>query len=269
MALHPVRMSSLHETIATLARDGDDYRIDAPELWAQGRTLFGGMTAVLSHGALVQAFGDLGPLRSAQFSFVGPASGQLRFRPELLRRGRSSAVVGVDCWNEEGLAARSTFFFGAARESAVTHDYMTRMEVPPPDACEPFHRTSKPLTGFLARFETRLAAGHRILQPGNKPEFAVWARLRDGDGADPISALLAFTDCLPCAAWVDFPKPAPVSTMSWGVDFRQPLPATGGWHLIWSSSEAAEEGYSLQDMRVYNEAGEPLIASRQVVAIFA
>ncbi|HEX7856477.1 MAG TPA: thioesterase family protein [Sphingobium sp.] len=262
-------MSSLHETIAMLAQDGEDYRIEAPELWAQGRTLFGGMTAALSHGAIGRAYGDLGPLRSAQFSFIGPASGQLRFRPELLRRGRSSAVVGVDCWNEEGLAARSTFFFGAARESAVTHDYMKRLDVPPPEECEPFTRTSKPLTGFLARFETRLAAGSRILQPGNKPEFAVWARLRDGEGGDPVTALLAFADCLPCAAWVDFPKPAPVSTMSWTVDFHHPLPPSRGWHLIWSSSEAAAEGYSLQDMRVYNAAGEPLIAARQAVAIFA
>ena len=59
-----------------------------------------------------------------------------------------------------------------------------------------------------------------------------------------ITALLAFTDCLPCAAWVDFPKPAPVSTMSWTVDFKHPLPPVGGWHLIWSSSEAAGEGAS-------------------------
>lgn len=262
-------MSSLHETIATLAQDGDDYRIEAPELWAQGRTLFGGMTAALAHGALTRAFGDLGPLRSAQFSFIGPASGALRFRPEMLRRGKSSTVVGVDCHNEDGLAARSTFFFGAPRESAVAHDYMPRLDVPPPDACEPFARGSKPPTGFIARYERRIAAGSRILNPGNKPEFAVWARLADGEGGDPLAALLAATDCLPCAAWVDFPKPAPVSTMSWTVDFLQPLATSTGWTLIHSVSEAAADGYSLQDMRVYNVAGEPLLASRQVVAIFA
>lgn len=262
-------MLSLHETIATLAEDGGDYRIDAPEAWGQGRTLFGGMTAALAYGALSRAFGDRGPLRSAQFSFIGPASGALRFRPEMLRQGRSSSVIGVDCRNEEGLAARSTFFFGMPRESAVAHDYLRRFDVPPPDACDPFFKTAKALPGFLSRFETRLAAGHRILQPGSKPEFAVWARLRDGEGGDPVAALLAFADCLPCAAWVDFPRPAPVSTMSWTVDFRQPLAETGGWHLIWSSSEAAADGYCLQDMRVFNAAGEPLLAARQVVAIFA
>ncbi|MFT3966484.1 MAG: thioesterase family protein [Sphingobium sp.] len=261
-------MTSLHDTIDLLARDGEDFLIDAPEEWAQGRTLFGGMTAALSLGAITRALGDLGPLRSAQFSFIGPASGALRFRPELLRRGRASAVVGVDCRNEEGLAARSTFFFGTARDSLVSHDYMRRLDVPPPERCEAFSRSSKALTGFLGRYEMRLAAGSRVLQPGNKPEFAVWARLRDGEGGDPVAALLAFADCLPAAAWVDFPRPGPISTMSWTADLRQPLALTGGWHLIWSSSEVARDGYSLQDMRVFSAEGEPLLAARQVVALF-
>lgn len=261
-------MSSLSEIVARLAPDGDSFTLDAPEDWAQGRTLFGGMTAALSHGALRRALGDLGPLRSAQFSFIGPAAGHLSFRPEILRRGRSSAVVGVDCRSTEGLAARGTFFFGAARDSVVTHDYSPRPAVPAPEDCPPFSKGSKPPAGFLARFETRLAEGARILTPGERPEFAVWVRLRDGDGDDPITALLAITDSLPCAAWVAFPQPAPVSTMSWSVDFHHPLPASGGWHLVRSTSEAAADGYSLQDMRVYNAAGEPLISARQVVAIF-
>jgi acyl-CoA thioesterase len=177
-------------------------------------------------------------------------------------------VVGVDCRNEDGLAARLTFFFGAARDSAVTHDFVHRLAVPAPDDCPPFSKSSKPPAGFLARFETRLAEGSRILEPGAKPEFAVWVRLRDGDGDDPATALLAIADSLPCAAWVAFPKPAPVSTMSWAVDFHHPLPPSGGWHLVSSSSEAAAEGYSLQANRIFNAAGEPLITARQVVAIF-
>ncbi|CAN5310329.1 thioesterase family protein [soil metagenome] len=261
-------MPSLGETLSTLVAEGDDFCIEAPEDWAQGRTLFGGMTAALSYTALTRALGDLGPLRSAQFTFVGPASGRLNFRSTLLRRGRSSAIVGVDCSNGEGPAARSTFVFGGARESEIVHDFTPVMHVPTPDECEPFHKTGKPPTGFHANFEFRLAAGSRLFTQASKPEFAVWVRLREPDAVDPVAALLALADALPCAAMTAFSKPAAISTITWSTDFHAPLNIGSGWHLIWSSSESAADGYSLQDMRIYDAQLKPMLSSRQVVAVF-
>ncbi len=261
-------MSSLRQTIDSLIQEGDDYVIDAPEQWAQGRTLYGGMTAALSYGALKRAHGDLGLLRSAQFSFVGPAAGRLRLRSNVLRRGRASATVCVDCYSKDGLAARSMFTFGGARESQVIHTFMPTFEAPPPEQCEPFHKTSKPLPGFLGQFEFRLAVGARLFEPEKPPEFGIWTRFRDDDEGDGVAALLALADAIPCAAMANFPKPAAVSTMSWSLDLVQPLAANQGWRLIWSSSVRAADGYSLQNMRVYSQAGELLADARQVVAIF-
>jgi acyl-CoA thioesterase len=261
-------MSSLRQTVESLVQERDDFVIEAPDQWAQGRTLYGGMTAALSYSAIKRALGDLGLLRSAQFTFVGPASGRLRLRSNLLRRGRFSAIVNADCWNEEGMAARSIFVFGDARESQVAHDFTPKVDVPPPESCEPFHKTTKPLKGFLSKFEFRLASGARLFEPNERPEFAIWARFRDIDGCDPVTALLALADALPCAAMVSFPKPAAVSTMTWSVDLHQPLVGSDGWHLLWSVSESTAEGYSLQDMRVYDQDGAPLASGRQVVAIF-
>jgi acyl-CoA thioesterase len=261
-------MSSLGETLSTLEPVGDGFVIDAPEEWAQGRTLFGGMTAALSYVSTIRAHGDLGPLRSAQFAFIGPASGRLRFTSQLLRRGRSAAFVAADCWNEESIAARSTFVFGGSRESEIAHDRTRRMDVPPPEDCEPFHRTNKPLMGFLAQFEFRLASGARLFEREKPPEFAVWVRYRDGGGNDPVAALLAMADALPGAAMSNFSRPAAISTVTWAVDLHRSPESSDGWHLIWSSSESAADGYSLQDMKVYDAAGHPLVSSRQVVALF-
>lgn len=262
-------MSSLQQTLSSLVRDGDDYLFEAPEDWAQGRTLYGGISAALLYTAVRGAHDDLGPLRSAQFAFVGPATGSLRFTSSVLRRGRSSAVVSAESVSEAGIASRALFVFGGARDSTVRHDHIVRMDVPPPDRCEPFHKSAKPLPGFLGRFEMRLGAGARLFEPEKQPEFAVWTRLRDGDGDDPVAALLAYGDALPCAAMANFAKPAPVSTMTWSIDFHLPAADHAGWHLVYSSSESAEDGYSLQNMRVFSEAGEPLASARQVVAIFA
>jgi hypothetical protein len=38
--------------------------------------------------------------------------------------------------------------------------------------------------------------------------------------------------------------------------------------LLWASSEQAGEGYSMQAMTLWDDAGKPLAVGRQVVAIF-
>src|SRR5690606_7622189 len=135
-------MTSLRAVIDQLAQEDEHCLIDAPPAWSQGRTLYGGMTAALAYEAVKRTYADLPPLRSAQFAFIGPASGRLRFSSTLLRRGGSSTIVAAACANDEGQVARSLFVFGAARESKVTHDYLPRPEVPAPDACPPFRKSS-------------------------------------------------------------------------------------------------------------------------------
>ena len=262
-------MTALVAVLGSLAQKDGGHRIDAPEQWAQGRTLYGGINAALAYSALVRAHGPQPPLRSAQLAFVGPAAGMLDFHSEVLRQGKSSATIATECRNEDGVAARGTFVFGAARDSAVEHDFAPRPDVPAPEDCGRFHTTDKPLPGFLGRFEFRLATGARLFEPEKKPEFAVWVRLLEGDSEDPVANLLAIADALPCAAMANFLRPAAVSTVTWGIDFHHPAPAAGGWHLIRSVSEQAAEGYSLQEMRVFNRDGEALASARQLVAIFA
>jgi acyl-CoA thioesterase len=264
-------MTSLRAVVETLASEGDGFVIDAPPDWSQGRTLYGGMTAALAFEGVKRTHGELGPLRSAQFTFVGPASGRLRFTSTLLRRGRSSALIASECFNEEGPAARATFVFGAPRESQVTHSFFPVPKVAPAEALSAFRKEGPDAPrGFWNNFETRLAAGARLFdQSAERPEFATWTRFLDTGGADPTTALLAIADCLPPAAMVLFPKPAPISTMTWTVDIAHVPESLEGWHLLWASSEHAGEGYSLQNMGMWNEAGELLAVGRQAVAIFA
>lgn len=264
-------MSSLRAIVETLVPEADGFVIEAPPEWSQGRTLYGGMTAALAYEAVGRTHAELGPLRSAQFTFVGPASGNLRFTSTLLRRGRSSALIAADCFSDEGQAARAAFVFGAPRESKVAHEFLVKPSVPAPDACASFRKegaAARP--GFWNNFETRLASGGRLLDPeATRPEFAVWTRFLDTGGADPTTALLALADCLPPAAMVVFPQPAPISTMTWTVDVARVPQSLDGWHLLWAESEQAANGYSLQNMAMWSEAGELIAAGRQSVAIFA
>ena len=64
--------------------------------WMQGRTTYGGLAAALSLEGTLRAHPSLPPLRSAQVSFIGPAGGEVRVAPQLLRQGKSVAFVGAD-----------------------------------------------------------------------------------------------------------------------------------------------------------------------------
>jgi acyl-CoA thioesterase len=264
-------MSSLRAVVETLVPEGDGFTIEAPGDWAQGRTLYGGITAAFAHEAVRRSHEGLGPLRSAQFTFIGPAAGKLRFTSTLLRRGKSSTLIASDCFNEEGPAARALFVFGAARDSKVAHDFFPMPDVPAADACGSFRKEGAAVRpGFWNNFETRLASGGRPFdEEAARPEFAVWTRFLDSGGADATTALLAIADCLPPAAMVLFPQPAPISTMTWTVDVARVPPSLDGWHLLWASSEQAANGYSLQNMAMWNEAGELIAVGRQAIAIFA
>lgn len=264
-------MSSLRAVVETLVPEGDGFAVDAPAEWSQGRTLYGGITAAFAYEAARRSNDALPPLRSAQFMFVGPASGRLRFTSTVLRRGRSSTLIAADCFSEEGTAAKAVFVFGGMRESKVAHNFLPMPKVGAPDEAPSFRKeggATRP--GFWNNFETRLASGARPFeQSAERPEFATWTRFLDTGGADPTTALLAIADCLPPAAMVHFPQPAPISTMTWTVDVAHVPQNFEGWHLLWASSEQAGEGYSLQNMAMWSEAGELIAAGRQTVAIFA
>jgi len=260
-------MSDLRNVIDSFALDGQEWIVEAPAAWAQGRTLYGGMTAALCHAAAVKSFGaDLPQLRSAQIAFLGPATGQLRFAPTILRQGRSATIVAVDCRNEAGMVARTTFIFGAARESRIAWDGPAPPSVPAPDACERFNNP-KSLPEFAGNFEMRLAGGQRP-GAGGDPQFSAWVRFASAQHIDPTTAILALGDALPPGALVLFTERAPISSMNWTIDLCAVPTAPDGWFLMDTASEQIGDGYALQYMRIWDASGRAVAFGRQVVAIF-
>lgn len=103
------------QILAAITRMADGFVVPISDDWRQGRTAYGGLSAALCVECAMRSIPDLPPLRSAQFSFVGPAQGELRIVTSLLRRGKTVAFVAADVSGESGLAVRATLSFGAAR----------------------------------------------------------------------------------------------------------------------------------------------------------
>jgi acyl-CoA thioesterase len=258
-------MAKLADALSALTPCGDLHIIEAPEAWTQGRTLYGGMTAALCFEAAKRQLQVEAPLRSAQFTFVGPASGELTFRADLLRAGRSSTVATVDCASGSGLAARGAFVFGADRSSLVENSIFPPSPLPVAEDCPVF---IGPTGGFHDNFELRLAAGSPLFS-GDRPSFTVWVRFLDPPGVDATTALLAIADALPPAAMARFETFAPISTATWTMDVANVPSSLNGWHLLHSESDHSANGYSMQTMALWRDSGTLLATGRQAVAIFA
>ncbi len=239
-----------------------------PENWLQGRTFYGGLTAALCLEGSVRAFPGLPPLRSAQISFIGPAEGEVRVTASMLRQGKSVTFVNADLFGEGGLAARAVFAFGLARASIFNRHFTPAPDVPGPDDAGLFFPPGLEGPAFARNFDVKLARGGVPITASIEHDHFIWVRHRD-PGATSIAALLALADMPPPAMMPMFPHPARISSMTWGLNFLTDHPHTeDGWWLLESRAENAAEGYSSQDMFVWNRAGEPIIAGRQSVAIF-
>jgi hypothetical protein len=197
---------------------------------------------------------------------VGPAAGALSIRAEILRRGKSTLFMGVDLVGEQGLATRAILTFGTARESRLAHVDLPCPSVPAPDAAPDFFPHGRG-PNFTQQFEFKLAGGTPMGTSG-APDFLVWIRHKD-PAARSLAALVALADALPPPAVTLFPERAPISTMTWSLDVLADAPADDdGWRLMKSRADTVLEGYSAQDMAVWDRAGTPLIVARQNVAVF-
>ncbi len=261
-------MTPFSALTAAMQHDGGRHMINLPDDWLQGRTAYGGLSAAMCLEATHRSQENLPPLRSAQFCFIGPATGTLSISSDVLRRGKSTVIVGSDLTGDSGLAVRSTFCFGTSRSSSHDHQALVMPKAAGPDDCPDYYIwPDRP--NFMSHFDGRLAAGARPRTTGEKPEMIVWLRHKDAGDETDLLRLLALADALPPASLVLSKEFIPISTMTWTIDILEDKPFTStGWWLIQTTANTSREGYSAQSTVIWSPDGKPVLTASQNVAIF-
>lgn len=239
------------------------------EGWMQGRTAYGGISAAVALAATMRCHEPAAPLRYAQISFVGPVGGECSVATRILRQSRSSLFVDASVASDQGFGTAALFAFSPPRPSHLDHDCLAVPDVPPPDALEPVsdHPKRPP---FTRHFDMRPVAGPRFSWGGDVGEYLTWVRFAEQPRCDPMVALLAMGDALPPAAMALFREFGPISSMNWTVNLLGDAPATDdGWWLLSAKTGYARGGFSVQDMMIWNSAGEAVMSGSQAIAIYA
>ena len=257
---------SVSELIDPIRAEGGATHLPAIADWGQGRTLYGGASALIAYVAATRAFPDLPPLRAAQIGFVSPVGEHVELRREIVRQGRNVAQVRSEIWSDGACALTGFWLFGAAREANALHRGKPPADWPgSPGEAETVMADKGPQ--FIRKhFELRRAQEQR--GPG-EPVVRRWARLTDADGVDPVARLILMGDVLPPGAMRAMRRQGPISSINWSFNLLDPEPETAdGWWLAENASAHADAGYSSERLRMWNSEGHQVLDGLQSVAIF-
>lgn len=255
---------SLPELLRTARREPGRLAVNIPEVWLQGRTTYGGLSAALAYeAARTASAATLPALRAAQIAFIGPVAGEVEIDARVERQGRNATWIRSDLRCDGALCLSATFVFMGPAESAISLDHLpVDPAVVPLDEAEVVPERPGPV--FLSQFENR-----RALPLQADGSVCNWVRLKDRSGLDPFTEVLVVGDGLPPGARTLMTSAAPVSSMVWQVGMLGPRPETrDGWWLLRSSTDFAQAGCSTQAMHIWNSGGAPLVSGAQAIAVF-
>ncbi len=260
------RGMNIASLIDPVAAEGGPTTIPDADKWMQGRTLYGGASALVAYTAVRRAFTDLPPLRAAQIGFVGPVGESFSIRREIVRQGRNVTQVRSELFGDKGVLLTALWLFGDSREANALHDAERPGDWPGPPGEAEDAMSGKGPAFITENFEIRRAQETR--GPG-EPVVRRWARLTDRGELDPVSQIILMGDVLPPGAMRAMQRQGPLSSINWGFNLLDTHPQTSdGWWLAEAACQHADDGYSSERLRLWNTDGKQILDGMQSAAIF-
>ncbi|QJR15913.1 acyl-CoA thioesterase [Usitatibacter palustris] len=248
------------------AADGES-TLDVPEDWLQGRTLFGGLQAVVGLAAM-RTVAPAAPLRSLQVTFLAPVpGGPVQARARVLRSGKNTTHVEARVVDGDNTLCLMVGVFGVARASAVA----LRPQQPSFTPAKTFELPWVPgvTPNFTQHFKARWIVGAPPYTGNTSPESVIELGMRD-DGPTTESHVVAMADFIPPIALSYLKTPVPAASLTWMLEL---LPedfgslALDGWRID-AQMTAAHSGYINQSLILWGPAGVPVALGRQTMVVF-
>ena len=234
--------------------------------WMQGRTLYGGASALVAYTMATRAFPGLPPLRAGQIAFVAPVGEEIELSAEIVRQGRNVTQIRSEILSEGRVALSAFWLFGEGREANAVHPSGPPEEWPgpPEDNAVVTHQFAP---SFVARnFELR----HGQTRGSDRgATVRRWARLTEAHDLDPVAKLVLMGDVMPPGAMRAMQRQGPISSVNWSFNVLDPESRSrDGWYLAENASQHADAGYSSERLRLWDAEGRQVLDGLQCVAVF-
>ncbi len=257
---------SVSDLIQPIGADDGAVTLPNAKTWMQGRTLYGGASALLAYTHAIRKFTDLPPFRAAQVGFVAPIGETFELTSEIIRQGRNVAQLRTEIICDGKVALTAFWLFGTGREANALHPAAAVQ--PPAGRPEDSIAVDAPYAPeFLKNnYDVHYTPERRA---SDEPVIRRWTRLKEPPGIDPVSELILMGDTLPPSAARIMQRRGPISSVNWSFNLLDPEPVTrDGWWLAETASDHADQGYSSERLRLWNADGKQMLSGIQLVAIF-
>ncbi|MXO82568.1 thioesterase family protein [Altererythrobacter aestiaquae] len=236
------------------------------DTWMQGRTLYGGASALIAYTHAIRKFTDLPPFRAGQVGFVAPVGDEFELRSEIVRQGRNVAQLRSEIVSDGKVALTAFWLFGTSRDANAVHPAAS-VE---PSPGKPEDSTAVEPGGGPAFLRNNYDVNYPHERTAkDEPIIRRWVRLKEPSGIDPVSELILMGDTLPPSAARIMQRPGPISSINWSFNLLDPAPVTrDGWWLAETASDHADQGYSSERLKLWNADGKQMLSGIQAVAIF-
>jgi acyl-CoA thioesterase len=247
--------------------------VTVPREWSQGRACFGGLMVALQYEAMRARVPAERPIRSLAITFVGPPEPgvPIAFEVEILREGKAvSQVLGRATQNGQVMTLIQGSF-GAARESTIAFDAAPGPQLKPAGELQELPYVGGVMPEYLRFMEMRWGLGGLPFSNTPSPAIGGYVRFREVEDVPMTHAhILALVDTWPPALLPHLSKPAPGSSLTWTIEFVQPMPvmSTHDWVMYKADIEYARDGYGHTAAGAWTATGELIAISRQTVTVF-
>ncbi|WP_395376341.1 acyl-CoA thioesterase [Marinicella sp. W31] len=265
----------IDELFAELADRIEDHRMtmQVPIDWSQGRTVYGGLTASLLYKAMRQGVDQERKPRYLNCSFISPLMAEEVFEIEVtpLRSGRSATQLMGKITQNGHVCVVAQVCFGLDRESKIQINHDTCHEMQRPKKGNFIPQIPKVVPKFLRHYDLSLVEGRFPFMAGKKDYMHGWVRFKKTPEHISEGHVVSLIDAWPCPVLQKLKWPAPASTMNWNIEFIHPYEEIGvsDWLAYQSQTRQAADGYCHMESNIWNQQGQLIAISRQVVAVFA
>ena len=231
---------------------------------------FGGVTAAQALNAVLQHPKRLGDPISITVNFAAAlADGPFTVFARPARTNRSTQHWVIEIQQQGEAVLTGTAFFGLRRDTWSADEHAMPAVPPPADVAQ---ARGMARVEWVMRYEMRFVEGAIPTEWDGKDQGISRTRLwlRDAP-ARPLdfASLTALSDVFFPRVWRRRPLPVPIGTVSMTVYFHcdQPqLVATGSGYLLGQSrAQAFRNGFFDQTAQLWNEAGDLLVTTHQIV----
>jgi acyl-CoA thioesterase II len=247
--------------------------LSVPSSWAQGRTLYGGISASLVYQAMRQVVDSKKVMRSLNSNFIGPIESNKEFfiKVEVLREGKNVTQVQGRLIQDDQVAVVCQASFGLARESKILVSNNVKNQMIYPQKPDFLPAIPKVTPKFIGHFDLARTKGGLPFMGKKESDVHGWMRFNKPPNNFCDAHLVALIDIWPPTVLQMLRWPAMASTMSWNLEFIHPHQKVSScdWFAYQAQTRQAADGYAHTEANIWDKHGTLVAISRQVVAVFA